>query len=51
MERFEIDRDESKLGQEFGGWRVTKFWERGWQVIFRGDFAEAHEFYDEQISE
>ena len=53
-ERYELERDDSELGQEFGGWKVTKFWERGtqggWQVVFRGDLAEADEFYNEQVS-
>ncbi len=46
----EIERDETELGQEFGGWKVTRFHKHGWQVVFRGNFAEAHDFYDEQVA-
>jgi hypothetical protein len=48
---YEIERDKTELGQEFGGWKVTRFTKHGWQVVFRGDFAEAHEFIEELRSQ
>jgi hypothetical protein len=44
MTRYELERDESPDGEEFGGWKVTRFHRHGWQVVFRGDFAESHDF-------
>jgi hypothetical protein len=42
-----IERDETELGKEFGGWKVTRFDKHEWQVVFRGDYAEAHEFFED----
>ena len=48
-DRYELERDTSPDGEEFGGWKVTRFHRHGWQVVFRGDMAEAADFYEDQI--